>query len=185
MNNYFKKGIRLLPKFCCAMPAFLATCCQALSPYFFLTDSAIPSRINPYIVYFFISLINTTVSLCDRCMILQRNKNIKLLPTAYVVRGKIMFWHVSVHPSVCPHLVGGGYPSQVQAGGGYLDGGNPTPGTPLSDFGGGTPPRVPPSPHRTWPGGTPTGGWLPHLGSTWYAAVGMPLAFTREDFLVT
>ena len=27
---------------------------------------------------------------------------ISLLPTAYVVRGKVMFWHVSVHLSVCP-----------------------------------------------------------------------------------
>ena len=33
---------------------------------------------------------------------------IVFLPTAYVVRGKVMFWHVSVHPSVCPR--GGGVP---------------------------------------------------------------------------
>ena len=37
--------------------------------------------------------------------------------------------------------------------------------------------------------GYPNGGWVPHLiqdnrWSTWYAAVGMPLAFTQEDFLV-
>ena len=101
--------------------------------------------------------------------------NVELLPTAYVVRGKVMF-------SVCPHLGGRGYPGQVQWEG--------TPplvppcctwwGVPL--VGGGTPPRVPP--HQTWLGGYPWQG-VPHLRwSTWYAAVGMPLAFTQEDFLV-
>ena len=56
-----------------------------------------------------------------------------------------MFWHASVHPSVCPHLGGGtparsrwggGYPSQVHAGGypdrGYPNGGIPTGGCPRS-----------------------------------------------------
>ena len=60
----------------------------------------------------------------------------RLLPTAYVVRGKVMFWHVSVHPSIClstPRRVPqpgpvGGYTSQVQLG-----------GTPA----GGTPPCIP------------------------------------------
>ena len=67
---------------------------------------------------------------------------------------------------------------------------------------GGTPPWVPPC--QTWPGGYPDGGYptlgtppsglaggypmgvggYPTSGSTWYAAVGMPLAFTQEDFLV-
>ena len=160
-----------------------------------------------------------------------------------------MFWHVSVHPSVCPHL--GGYPDQVQAGGGYparsswrgypCQGGYPTLGTPHQTWLGGIPPRVPPSDLARGvplPGGThlryspldlargvpllmgtPTGGFpvggspargyptlgtltppwvppsdlaggytcrgVPHLGwSTWYAAVGMPLAFKQEDFLV-
>ena len=81
---------------------------------------------------------------------------------------------------------GGGYPSQVQAGG-YPNGGVPHlryppigPGRGVPQLGG-TPPRVPPPvdlcrglPQR---GGTPP-------SSTWYAAVGMPLAFTQEDFLV-
>ena len=70
------------------------------------------------------------------------------LPTAYVVRGKVMFWHASVHPSVCPHLgglprpgggggggtparsSGGGYLGQVQPRWGYLIGWYPTLGTP-------------------------------------------------------
>ena len=40
-------------------------------------------------------------------------------------------------------------------------------------------------PHQTQPGGGPQrgGGGTP-LSSTWYAAVGVPLAFTQEDFLV-
>ena len=198
------------------------------------------------------------------------------LPTAYVVRGKVMFWHVSVHPSihpsVCPHL--GGVPQPGPAGGG----GTPTGGVPNHQtwpggggtLMGGTPPQVPPvrpgwgvphlgyppvrpgwgapwwgyptsgtshwtwlgvpwwgyptlgtpgrpgrgvpwqgvpwwgvpclkyPPHWTWPGGTPpwippNWTWLggvprwggyPTSGGTWYTAVGMPLAFTQEDFLV-
>ena len=67
------------------------------------------------------------------------------LPTAYVVRRKVMFSHVSVHPSFCLSTGGvprpgpdWGYPSQVQPG-----------GTPQSDLArggpcGGTPPQVPP-----------------------------------------
>ena len=73
--------------------------------------------------------------------------------------------------------------------GGTWQGGYPTLGTPL--------------PHQTWPGGIPMGGippWVsplsdlaggvplpgvyPTSSSTWYAAVGMPLAFRQEDFLV-
>ena len=128
-----------------------------------------------------------------------------LLPTAYVVRGKVMFWHVSVHPSVC--LQGGvpqsgpawrGYPSQVQLG--------DTPAKSSQGVPWSGPVRQVPKmgyPHRdgqvrtgrypTW--GNPT---LPGMGlsplppppgqdsiwSTWYAVVGMPLAFTQEDFLV-
>ena len=82
--------------------------------------------------------------------VISSSTRVHLLPTAYVVRGKVIFWHVSVHQSVCPHL-GGGVP-------------RPGPG------GGGVP----------QPGGVPLLGW-----STWYAAVGMPLAFTQEDFLVS
>ena len=57
----------------------------------------------------------------------------------------------SIHPSVCPHLGGGGtparsrqreYPSQVQVEG-TPTGGYPTSGTP----------------HQTWPGGTRPGGY--------------------------
>ena len=151
-----------------------------------------------------------------------------------------MFWHVSV----CPHLGGGGYPSQVQIGGyaSQVQWGVP----PHRTWLGGTPPQVPPSdlaegypyqggtPHQTWVGGTPAGGYpisgtplsdlagdtlggggVLHLGyppigpgwggtppsdlgrgvplyppsprnrwSTWYAALGMPLAFTQEDFRI-
>ena len=51
--------------------------------------------------------------------------------------------------------------------------------------GGGT--RVPPQPGQR--GGTPAGGYpnragVPHLVSTSYAAVGIPHAFTQENFLV-
>ena len=35
-----------------------------------------------------------------------------LLPPAYVVRGKVMFWHASVHPSICLST-GGGYPYPI------------------------------------------------------------------------
>ena len=56
-----------------------------------------------------------------------------------------------VCPSVCPHLRGGGYPSQVQVGG----------GTPARSSWGypdwGTPLWVPPC--QTWQGGTPMGGY--------------------------
>ena len=50
-------------------------------------------------------------------------------------------------------------------------------GVPLS---GGTPPWVPPI-RPGQGGGYPTSG---NRWSTWYAVVGMPLAFTQEDFLV-
>ena len=157
---------------------------------------------------------------------------IRFLPTAYVVRGKVMFWHVSVLQWFClstpggggypgqvpgwgggqlmgdypnwgvphlryPHLLdlargppmGGGYPTSVPPSDlawGYPNMGVPTlgthPPTPPSDLAGatltrGTPPRLPPPPRQTWGGGTTS-------SSTWYAAVGMPLAFPQEDFLV-
>ena len=84
-----------------------------------------------------------------------------LLPTASEGWGKVMF-------SVCPHLWGGG--------------------------GGGTPARSiqgVPQPRPGWGGYPPArSGWGGYPGtppwqdSTWYAAIGMPLAFTQEDFLV-
>ena len=85
----------------------------------------------------------------------------------------------------------GGYPSQV-----WMVGGIPRPGlerwgTPLPGLDGGVVPGVPP-----WPGldggGTPaSSGWwgVPQvppptrIASTCYAAGGMPLAFTQEEFL--
>ena len=125
------------------------------------------------------------------------------LPTAYVVRGKVIFWHASIHPSVCLHL-GGGVPQPgPDRGVPLLGGGYPTLGTPCWTWLGGTPPWVPsiepgrglPLPEGTPPwvppirpgrGGTPAGGYPTSVNrwSTWYAAVGMPLAFTQEDFLV-
>ena len=84
----------------------------------------------------------------------------------------------------------GGYPGQVQMG-----------GTPARSSQWGTHLGYPPSqtwlgvaPHLEYPpplshlaGGYPCWGGYPTSGnrwSTWYAAVGMPLAFTQEDFLV-
>ena len=113
-----------------------------------------------------------------------------LLPTAYVVRGKVMF-------SVCSHLGEGGTRARSSRGGGYLSQVQPGGGPRWW----GTPPRVPPvrpgrggtlageyhtsgTPlHQTWPGGVPRQGGGTPPSSTWYAAVGMPLAFTQEDFL--
>ena len=110
-------------------------------------------------------------------------------PTTYVVREKVMFWHVSVHPSVCPHLEGGtparssqggsparsrwgypnrgrvpqwGYPNRGTPMGIPRTGGTIMEGSPI----GGTPPWIPP-PHQTCPGGTLMGG--SPLSSTWYA----------------
>ena len=95
---------------------------------------------------------------------------------------------LSIHPStclsVCPQ---GGVPQPGPAGGFPLPGG--------------TPPQLPPSqvwwdvhevgyppsrdevlPSQVWLGGiTPI---QDNRWSTWFAAVGMPLAFTQEDFLV-
>ena len=113
-------------------------------------------------------------SLCNRVLL--------LLP-AYVVRGKVMFWHASVHPSICLstggvpishnalqhfpecHEVGGS--GQVPPRGGYPDhppggtqvrvppqGGYPGPGTPP---GGGT--RTPPRGGYPGSGTPPTGGY--------------------------
>ena len=81
------------------------------------------------------------------------------LPTAYVVRreGSVL---TRVCPAVCPHLGGGGYPSQIQLGG-------ISSGTPCWTWPGGVPlpgqlppPQVTPLPHpcQTWPGGYPTSG---------------------------
>ena len=137
------------------------------------------------------------------------------LPTAYVVRGTVMF-------SICSHLGGGLRPGTD--GGGFIPA-RSNGGYPCQVWQGGTPPHVPPVrpsqgypdwgvPHLGYPpirpvwgvpwqgvpnGGYPTlgtplvrpgrGGGVPHLIQdnrwiTWYAAVGMPLAFTQEDVLV-
>ena len=111
------------------------------------------------------------------------------LPTAYAVRREgNVFTRVcpSIHPSVCPHRGGdparcsrwgggGGYPSQVQAGGtparsrwewGTWPG--PGGGYPSQVQAGGTPPQVPP--HQTWLGGTLMGGtppWVPPIRPGW------------------
>ena len=66
------------------------------------------------------------------------------------------------------------------AGEGYPGGGVPWQGVPCQGgtlVGGGYPGQ----------GGTPLGGYPVriNIGSTWYMAGGMPLAFTQEDFLVT
>ena len=105
-------------------------------------------------------------------------------------------------------LAGGthlGYPPLNLAGGYPCRREYRTSGTPLSDLARGYPTSG--TPRQTWqgvplPGGYPTldtppppsdlimrvalpGGGVPHLEwSTWYAAVGMPFAFTQEDFLV-
>ena len=113
-----------------------------------------------------------------------------------------MFSHVSVHPSIClstggvlqPDLSGGGGPQGTPAGREvpHLARGYPTLGTPHQTWlgggtlpgggippDGGTPPQVPPC--QIWLGGTPARG---NRWSTWYAAVGMSLAFTQENFFV-
>ena len=94
---------------------------------------------------------------------------------------------------VSPHLGGGGTP--VRSGGGYpipgLVGVPPGPGMgyPLPDLGQGTPPG-PGTGYLPWtwdrvPPGPGTGDRVPpSIASTCYAAGGMPLAFTQEDFLV-
>ena len=86
------------------------------------------------------------------------------LPPAYVVRGKVMFWHASVHPSIC--LSTGGVPishnalqhfpecHEAAGGGGYPPGGYPGQVPPL---GGVTRVRYPPG--GVLPGsGIPPGG---------------------------
>ena len=104
------------------------------------------------------------------------------LPTAYVVRRE---GYVLTH--VCLSVNTWGYPSQGVPHRGYPHWTWPgvsqwrVPTWPEGYLTEGTPPRVPP--HRTGLGGTSTGGY-PISGSTWYAAVSMPLAFTQEDFLV-
>ena len=113
---------------------------------------------------------NESVAKCISSVSLRFSGLAPLLPTVHVVQGKVMFWHVSVHKSVCPHL--GGYPGQVQTGatppwvppirpggGVLLSKGKPTSGIP----------------HQTWlgvpllEGGTLAGGY-PTLGTpcqTW------------------
>ena len=81
----------------------------------------------------------------------------------------------------------GGYPSQVQVGGTLM--GYPTSGTLPVRPSRGVPwwgvPHLrypPPSDLARSEGGIPQQGGTPP-SSTWYATVGMPLAFTQEDFL--
>ena len=82
-----------------------------------------------------------------------------------------------------------GYPTLVTppVRPGWGTGGYPTLGTPGQPWPGGvrrwggTPPQVPPI--RSGWGVPQLGGGTPP-SSTWYATVGMPLAFTQEDFLV-
>ena len=110
---------------------------------------------------------------------------------------------VSVHTTVYPIQVqAGGYPIQVQMGGtpSQVWGGTPA-GVPLQSASWGTPHRSTPlsASQGGYPGYSPTGvplhpgqipGWgggTPYRSSiacTCYTAVGMPLAFTQEDFLV-
>ena len=82
-----------------------------------------------------------------------------------------------------PHL---GYPSSDLAGGPPA-GGYPTLGTPHQTWMGGSPARGSPTlgtpPLDLARGGTPAGRGYPRW-STWYGAIGMPLAFTQEDLLV-
>ena len=121
------------------------------------------------------------------------------LPTAYVVRREGYVRSTTGRLCFDSCLSFG---LSTPGGGGTLMGGYPTSGSPhspsdltgrvpqwgvphlryppLLDLAGGVPHlRYPPLSCRTWPGGG-----VPHLGSTWYAAVGMPLAFTQEHFLV-
>ena len=126
-----------------------------------------------------LAVVDTIVVLCGKTW---------FLPTAYGVRRKVMFWHVSVHPSirhsVCPHL--GGVPGQVPGPGG--GGTRPSPDwrgyLARSRWGRGYPDMVPPTGYPlassqwggTQPGpkgGTPAG--YPHrvppsqlpMGGTW------------------
>ena len=105
--------------------------------------------------------------------------DLRLLPPASEGWREVIF-------SVCPHLrgMGGGYPISGLGGGGYpisgLGRGYPIPGP----GGGGPHPRSGGVPHPMSGGGTL--GTPPRIASTCYsyAAGGMPLAFTQEDFLV-
>ena len=75
-----------------------------------------------------------------------------------------MFWHVSIHQSVCPHL-GGEVPQLPESSQGVpLPGGYPPvrPGQGVYPCQGGTPPQVPS--HWTWPG-VPLLGEYPTLGT--------------------
>ena len=113
----------------------------------------------------------------------------QFLPPAYVLRGKVIFTahvrstkegNIYTWEYLSVHIVGGGYP--VLGWGGVT----PRPGMGYPpDLGLGTSPWTwdwVPAPPQTWdwvPPGPPS------MASTWYAAGGMPLAFTQEDFLVS
>ena len=95
-----------------------------------------------------------------------------------------------------PALDGGGYPIQPWMGGGYLI--QPWRGYPIQPWTGGVPyPALDGGVPQPWTGGTPSRGGTPshvrgggvpptEIASSCYgyAAGGVPLAFTQEDFLV-
>ena len=134
--------------------------------------------------------------ICDQCLIhspdtsfcMMSNKLLYFhgyLPPAYVVRGKVMFWHASVHPSICLSTGGGvpishnalqHFPECHEAGGypGTPPGGVPDPGTPRGGVpGSGTPlggvPRSGTPPGGVPGSGTPRGGTRVRYppGGTW------------------
>ena len=121
----------------------------------------------------------------------------RFLPTAYVVRRE---GYVLTRVCLSVHTWGGGYPGQVQMGGGCTparsDGGGGQRGTlgrsrqgvpQPGPAGVGYPTLGPPPPSDLARGVPLRGGGYPTSGKrwiSWYAAVGMPLAFTQEDFLV-
>ena len=93
---------------------------------------------------------------------------VQYLPPAYVVRGKVMFWHASVLPSIHLSVHRGGYPYPImlcnisqnamgQRGGTWP--GTPQPGYPLGGYLTGYPPTPGGYPGRGGTqSGTPPGG---------------------------
>ena len=122
------------------------------------------------------------------------------LPPAYEVRGKVLLSHVSVHISGdrgYPIQLTKGYPIPGPGRGYPIQlVGVPLPGSgryPIPGLDGGTPSQVqaggypgvpPPAPPPGLDGVTPPPSGYSSIASTYYAAGGMPLAFTQEEFLV-